>query len=92
MTEQTSRAAYRLVGLVVVAGLVACGGDDSSTPEAPSTDVVKQSSNSSYGTPEGFWHGEVDGIECIAIANSRPGNGGFNGISCDWSDGDDYPR
>lgn len=75
-----------MAGAVLIAS---CGeavkSDYRSTPKPHPHYPVVQTINGRQ--PTNFWHGTVDGRECIAVYNYgySDGNEGWNGVTCDWT-------
>jgi hypothetical protein len=91
--EGTLRHGLRVLGPTAIAMVVftvlgltvsSCGDADATT-KSPRTHAATTSYTDDWGEPDGFWHGDVDGVECIVVYNDSPENMGANGISCNWS-------
>lgn len=68
-----------LLAIGIAAIAAACGN-----PAAHADRKVTVEKISGDDTPASFWHGRVDGIECIVVINESADNSGDNGISCNW--------
>lgn len=75
----------KVIIALVGAFLIASCGQDAAAKEQPPKKHYPAVTTINGNQPSNFWHGTVDGRECIAIWNYGYGNYGWNGITCDWS-------
>lgn len=75
----------RLAAAVCLALLAGCSSSPISNGVKPPAGPPVAKSITNTGARFDFWHGRVDGVECIVVVNSgATGNFGANGITCNW--------